>query len=169
MIKGFGQIRVDGAGPMNARMLLLGQSPGEIEEQEGEPFVGPVGQFLQQCVKYVGLEWRQLRRENVFRYRLNIKNHNEVVDIIISRRTKILQRLQKLSRVKVAVALGNEAMFATLNLWGITRFRGNPVMNNIWTIVPTLHPSYILRNGKDPELVRRFIKDLKLAKVLLES
>ena len=60
---------VDGAGPLDAELLLVGRDPGAVEERAGEPFVGPSGQLLQACVSEAGLDWSKIRRTNALRCR----------------------------------------------------------------------------------------------------
>lgn len=132
----------------------MGQSPGSEEERRGEPFVGPAGELLQEVVEEVGLVWAQVRRTNVFKRRLYEKDPHAIQRMIDLRaRADLIDELRACSAARVIVTLGNEAMYALTGRWGITAFRGRPMYSSHLgdggpIIIPTIHPSAILRSGQ---------------------
>lgn len=145
----FGAVEVGPAGPRTARLAVVGQSPGMEEEFAGEPFVGPAGQLLQHALHAAGVAWPTVYRTNVFRHRLlSGADLAEVQRAVDARRQALLDELAGLRSLRVIVALGNEAMFALLGRWGVLAHRGqwSGVHAVRASIVPTVHPAYVLRS-----------------------
>ncbi len=71
---------VFGEGDVNARVMLVGQGPGVIEEQTGRPFAGPSGRLLDQALAEVGLERGKLWLTNVIKCRALRSEKGRVVD-----------------------------------------------------------------------------------------
>lgn len=60
---------VPGEGPENAKILFIGEAPGWHEDQQGRPFVGPAGQFLEQLLSSIGLKRQDVYIANVIKCR----------------------------------------------------------------------------------------------------
>jgi uracil-DNA glycosylase len=71
---------VFGEGDVNAKMMLVGQGPGIVEEQTGRPFAGPSGRLLDQALAEVGLEREKLWLTNVIKCRAVKTEKGRVVD-----------------------------------------------------------------------------------------
>jgi uracil-DNA glycosylase family protein len=71
---------VFGEGDVNAKVMLVGQGPGIVEEQTGRPFAGPSGRLLDQALAEVGLERRKLWLTNVIKCRAVKSEKGRVVD-----------------------------------------------------------------------------------------
>ena len=56
---------VFGEGPDDARLVLLGEEPGDAEDRQGHPFVGPAGQLLKRALSEVGVDWKKVYMTNV--------------------------------------------------------------------------------------------------------
>ncbi|MFG3340273.1 UdgX family uracil-DNA binding protein [Glycomyces sp. NPDC048151] len=59
---------VFGEGPANARLLLVGEQPGDVEDREGEPFVGPAGRLLDQALEAAGIDRSRLYLTNAVKH-----------------------------------------------------------------------------------------------------
>lgn len=164
----FGTIAVLPKGSRRADIIFVGQSPGEREEIEGEPFVGPAGELLRGCAEDAGIQWKKIYRTNVFRRRLYQKDPDRVQALVRkhSHLTTELDFLHTVSpRPRVVVLLGNEAYYAIFREWGITTARGMHVSKGPFMYVLALHPSYILRKH-NPNLRKTLVEDLILARQL---
>jgi uracil-DNA glycosylase family 4 len=144
---------VDGDGPLDALLLLVGQAPGRTEVLRGRPFVGAAGQMLQACVAEAGLEWAQVRRTNVVRCRptdARGENRAPTREEIKEYVPWLWDEIDAMPNLRVIVALGNEAMIALTGRSGISAKRGEEVTiqrpsGRTLTVLPTFHPSYVLR------------------------
>jgi uracil-DNA glycosylase family 4 len=144
---------VFGTGNPSARLMFVGEAPGEEEDLRGEPFVGAAGQLLDRIIT----GGMGLRREDVYIANL-IKcrpphNRNPEPDEIVAC-DPFLRRQVELVRPEVLVSLG---AFATQALLGdrtaISRRRGRWHEACGTPLMPTFHPSYLLRNPADKRLV----------------
>jgi len=142
---------VFGVGNVNASLMFVGEAPGVDEDAQGEPFVGKAGQLLTRIIQTMGLSREQVYIGNVLKCRPdtpgrsfgNRKPTPEEMKTCLP----YLSAQIDIIRPKVIVALGAtavEGLFAVASA-GITRargqwkeFRGTPVM-------PTFHPSFLLR------------------------
>jgi DNA polymerase len=164
---------VAGEGAAKARLMLVGEQPGNEEDLQGRPFVGPAGRVLDECLDAAGLDRRQVFTTNAVKHfkweprgkrRLHKKPNLREIDACN------LWLLMEISRVKphLIVALGATALRAlsgrTLSIDDARRQQlqhrsGVPV-------IATYHPSAILRAESEREAQLRaiLIKDLKQAK-----
>ncbi len=62
-------LKVSGSGAMDAPVWCVGEAPGEREEQEGRPFVGPSGYLLRKTLRQEGIKDEQVRFENLYQYK----------------------------------------------------------------------------------------------------
>lgn len=137
---------VFGVGNPNASIVFVGEGPGEDEDLQGEPFVGKAGQLLTKIINAMGLKREDVYICNVVKCRPP-KNRNPEPDEIATCRPFLEKQLDAI-RPKIIVALGNHAAQTLLNTTEkITALRGR----FYWyrdgiQLMPTFHPSYLLRN-----------------------
>ena len=136
---------VFGEGSPDTDLMFVGEGPGQQEDVQGVPFVGPAGQLLTKIIE--AIEWR---REDV--YIANIVKHrapnnrNPQPDEIAACRPFLIQQIE-IVQPKAIVALGRIAANALLETdEGITRLRGRLHDFMGAKLMPTFHPSYLLRN-----------------------
>jgi len=160
---------IEGAGPIDAEILLVGRDPGANEVREGEPFVGPAGKMLQECVKEAGLDWTKLRRTNAIRCRPP-ENRKPTEDELTEYRPWLLEEIASMPNLKVIVCLGNESMWTVTKKSGITDKRGEEMWGPISEgldrihILPAFHPSYVLhKRTARPTLVKDLVRARRLA------
>jgi DNA polymerase len=168
---------VFGEGPPDARMMLVGEQPGDQEDLAGRPFVGPAGQVLDRALQEAGIirsavyvtnavkhfkfEPRGKRRIHVTPGRLEIEACRFWLD-------------QERASIKpaVTVLLGASAARAVLGrAVTISRERGRPVPLGDGVAVITVHPSYLLRLPDEAAKLREFaafVSDLRAAGSLAE-
>ena len=144
---------VFGCGSPNASLVFVGEGPGEDEDIQGEPFVGRAGQLLTKIIEAMGLKREDVYICNVVKCRPP-GNRNPEPDEISACRPFLEKQLSAI-RPKVIVALGTHAAQTLLNTAEkITSLRGRfHRYGNDIQIMPTFHPSYLLRNeGKKKDV-----------------
>lgn len=147
---------VFGEGRAGATMMLVGEQPGDTEDEEGRPFVGPAGMLLREVLAEVGLDERRLYVTNAvkhFKWRPQGKRRiHDKPDWSEVRACDHWLRLElELVRPRVLVCLGATAAQALLGREArVTALRGRvlePEGLELRTVV-TFHPSAILRAGE---------------------
>ncbi|MEC9331054.1 MAG: uracil-DNA glycosylase [Verrucomicrobiota bacterium] len=143
---------VFGAGTVDADLMFVGEAPGVDEDREGEPFVGKAGQLLMKIIQATGLDREKVYIANVLKYRPdtpgksfgNRKPRPDEIEIWFP----FLVRQIEIIQPKVIVGLGATAVEGLLGnmTTGITRLRGNWQSYRGVPVMPTFHPSYLLRN-----------------------
>lgn len=144
---------VFGVGNPRARLMFVGEGPGEEEDLRGEPFVGAAGALLTDIItKGMGLARSDVYIANVVKCRPPNNRDPEPDEIVACE--PFLKRQVELVRPEVIVSLGR---FATQALLGdrtaISRRRGRWHEFAGIALMPTFHPSYLLRNPVDKRLV----------------
>jgi DNA polymerase len=131
-----------------ARIMLVGEGPGEQEDKQGKPFVGRAGQLLDRMLAAIGLDRTKVYIANMVPWRPP-GNRNPTPDEL-AQCAPFLHRQVELVNPRLLVTLGNvptQALFATNQ--GITRMRGTWKTLDVgsWTgpVLPTLHPAFLLR------------------------
>ncbi len=137
---------VFGEGAVPAELVFCGEAPGFDEDRSGRPFVGAAGELLTAMIER-GL---RMRREDV--YILNTlkcrpPRNRAPLPIEVSACRPFLEEQLAVIRPKVIVPMGNHAVRAVLGESpGITRIRGQVIDALGVKVIPTFHPSYLLRN-----------------------
>lgn len=144
---------VFGAGNPDSEIMFIGEGPGKDEDIQGVPFVGRAGELLTSIIEKGML----LTREDV--YIANVVKCRPTVDMAGTRDRPpekdeveacswMLLKQIEIIKPKVLITLGNPATrFILKTEEGITRIRGKFAEYNGIKVMPTYHPSYILRNG----------------------
>jgi DNA polymerase len=149
---------VYGVGNPEATVMFVGEGPGADEDLQGEPFVGRAGQLLTQIIKAMGFAREEVYIANVVKCRPP-GNRNPEPDEI-ARCEPFLHAQIAAIRPRVIVALGK---FAAQTLLAtdtpISRLRGQFHSLRDIDVMPTFHPSYLLRN---PAAKREVWEDMKM-------
>jgi len=156
---------VFGSGSPAAKVLFVGEAPGRDEDLQGEPFVGEAGQLLTKMIAAMGFKREEVYICNVLKCRPP-GNRNPEPDEIECCSPFLLRQVQAIAP-QVIVALGT---FAAQTLLGsgvpISRLRGKFHDYHGIPLMPTFHPSYLLRS---PEKKRDAWSDLQqVMKLLLQ-
>ena len=162
---------VFGEGPKRARIMLVGEQPGDAEDIAGHPFVGPAGKLLDRALEDAGIDRRIVYVTNVVKHfkwepRGKRRIHAKPNAAEIGACRPWLETEIALVRPRVLVCLGATAAQALLGKsFKVSKQRGEFVDSSLAPLVTaTVHPSSILRAPDDDarhEEMKRFVIDLK--------
>jgi uracil-DNA glycosylase len=156
---------VFGTGNAEARLMFVGEGPGAEEDEQGLPFVGRAGQLLTQIIKAMGLEREDVYIANVVKCRPP-GNRNPEPDEI-EQCEPFLMRQMDVIKPAVVVALGKFAAQTLLRtVEPISKIRGRFHQVGDTRVMPTFHPSYLLRN---PAAKREVWDDMKAVMAVLRQ
>jgi DNA polymerase len=156
---------VFGVGNPDADLMFVGEAPGADEDIQGIPFVGKAGQLLTKMILAINLERDQVYIANVIKCRPP-GNRNPEPDEIASCEPFLFQQIDAV-RPRVIVALGAFAAKTLLRTDDpISRLRGRVYDFRGAKLIPTFHPSFLLRS---PDRKRDAWEDLKRARALLTA
>lgn len=132
-------------GNADARLCFVGEAPGADEDEQGLPFVGRAGQLLDRMIGAMGLDpARDVYVCNILKCRPPGNRRPEPEEMAAC--FPYLNEQLALIRPRVIVALGNTAVAALLDTkMGITKVRGQWKLYRGILVMPTYHPSYLLR------------------------
>ena len=162
---------VFGEGPPDARIMMVGEQPGDQEDLAGRPFVGPAGQLFNRAMAEAGLDRQQVYVTNAVKHfkfvprgKRRIHEKPGVTEIKACNVWLELERAEL--RPVVTVMMGATAARAVMGrAVAITRERGHPValQGNAQGFI-TVHPSYLLRVPDEETKAREyaaFVEDLR--------
>ena len=154
---------VFGVGNPNAELMFVGEAPGADEDIQGIPFVGRAGQLLTKMIEAMGFARDDVYIANVLKCRPP-GNRNPEPDEIATCEPFLFQQLESI-QPKIVIALGAFAARTLLKTDApISRLRGRVFDYRGAKLIPTFHPSFLLRS---PANKREAWEDLKLALSLL--
>ncbi len=169
---------VFGEGKRRARVILIGEQPGDREDRKGRPFVGPAGRLLDECLEEAGVDRAAAYVTNVVKHfkwepRGKKRIHQKPNAAEIAACRPWLDAEIALIRPEVVVCLGATAARALLGAgFRVTKSRGSFLSSDLARFVTaTVHPSSILRAPDDVarEKARRaFVADLRIVARELE-
>lgn len=152
---------VPGEGDKGAELMFIGEAPGRDEDAAGRPFVGRAGQLLTKIIE--AMKWR---REEV--YITNVvkcrpPDNRTPLPAEVEKCSPYLVRQIELIRPSVIVTLGKVATdFFIPGRMSMGERRGKFVDHQGIRIMPTFHPSYVVRNEGNPEIKKMVWRDMKL-------
>ena len=174
------------SGPVPARIMLVGEAPGETEMRRREPFVGASGQLLNEMLHEAGLMRSECFLTNVCRLqppgndieqwipkvKKNITEdmvplRDKMVKPIVLSGFHLLEREIDMVRPNIIVAFGNVSMWALTGKWGIKSWRGSLLSTEGLSsslspkVIPVYHPAYIMRDWSARAIS---VQDLRRAK-----
>lgn len=139
-----------GEGPEGAAIAFVGEQPGDQEDQEGRPFVGPAGQLLNRALEEVGIDRRQVYVTNAvkhfkFEQRGKRRIHQKPTTGEVKHYRWWLMKELSFVRPHIVVALGATAALALAGkAVSVTQARGETTFGDFHGYI-TVHPSYLLR------------------------
>ena len=143
---------VFGVGSIEADLMFVGEAPGVDEDSKGEPFVGKAGQLLTRIIQTMGLSRETVYISNVLKCRPDTPgrrygNRKPAPQEMATCRPYLMEQI-RIIRPRVLVALGATAVEGLMGLSSvaITRYRGEFKDFGGIPLMPTYHPSYVLRN-----------------------
>ncbi len=140
---------VFGEGDPDARLMFVGEAPGEQEDLTGRPFVGRAGQLLDKMIEAMGLKRQEVYIANILKARP--PNNATPTPMEVEQCSPWLAAQIEVINPEVIVALGApSAKFLLATTQGISALRGtwHRAQVGAWEgeIMPTYHPAYLLRN-----------------------
>ena len=164
---------VFGEGAKNAKVMLIGEQPGDKEDLDGRPFVGPAGRILDEALAATGIDRSEVYVTNA------VKHFSWTADERGKRRIHKKPRYSEIQACRpwldaeieavhpeVIICMGATAAQALLGKdFSVLRQRGTPVPSDLAPFVmATVHPSSILRAREDRrEQMQALIRDLAVA------
>jgi len=171
---------VFGEGPADATVVFVGEQPGDQEDRQGRPFVGPAGRLLDEALDTVGIDRGQVYVTNAVKHfkwipkgKRRIHSKPDLVEVTACR-PWLAAELAAVTP-KVVVCLGATAAQSLLGKdFRVTKQRGEflpwpgPPDRSVAEITATVHPSSILRAGeRRPAEMELFLADLRKVAALL--
>jgi DNA polymerase len=170
---------VFGEGPTDARLMFVGEQPGDQEDLAGHPFIGPAGQVFDRAVDAAGIDRAQVYVTNAVKHfkfeqrgrrRIHAKPGGPEIDAC----RWWIEQERMIVRPAISVALGATAARSLLGkVVTISKSRGQPITlpdgGECWV---TVHPSYLLRlpdKVQAEEEYARFVEDLTTARKRAEA
>ena len=170
---------VAGQGPTDSPVMVVGEQPGDREDQEGKPFVGPAGRLLDRALDDAGIEPTSVYRTNAvkhFRFdpgRAGKRIHKGPSRVHVTACGPWLAAELELVRPRGVVLLGATAGGAVYgSSFRVGTSRGHPlewpenVMGSSWApawVVTTAHPSSVLRSRQRDRDYAALVADLEIA------
>jgi DNA polymerase len=163
---------VPGEGPARARIMMVGEQPGDQEDKQGKPFVGPAGGVLAKALADAGIDRKLVFVTNAVKHfkfepRGKRRLHKRPNAYEIDQCHWWLDFERALVKPDIVVALGATAVRSVSGRpTSINKIRGRVLtLKDGGRMLATIHPSYILRIEDDAdkrEQYRKFVADLKV-------
>jgi len=162
---------VPGEGPARARLMMVGEQPGDQEDKQGKPFVGPAGRILDEGLADAGIDRDIVFVTNAVKHfkfepRGKRRLHRRPNAYEIARCHGWLDLERKLVKPEIVVALGATAVRSVSGRpLATNKIRGRVLpLADGGHMLATIHPSYILRIDDEADKraqYRQFVADLK--------
>ena len=170
---------VFGEGPPHARMMLVGEQPGDKEDLAGKPFVGPAGQMLDRALEEAGIDRKKTYVTNAVKHfkfvaRGKFRLHQKPTTPEIKACRPWYERELAAIKPDLVVAMGATAAQSVFGkITPINKNRGRLIdLDDGIKALVTVHPSYLLRLPDAEAKAReyaRFVDDLKIAAAFLQK
>ena len=136
---------VFGDGNSNAELVFIGEAPGKNEDEQGKPFVGAAGKFLNEMLEMIGLERKDIYITNIVKYRPPNNRDpypEEKADFL-----PYLQAQLDIIEPTLVVTLGRHSLNCFLPDLQISQVHGHPKRYKGRVYLPLFHPAAALYNG----------------------
>ncbi len=154
-----------GSGNEDAEVMFVGEAPGYHEDQQGMPFVGPAGQFLDQLLRSIGLERSQVYIANTLKCRP--PDNRDPLPEELAACTPYLFKQIEIIKPRIICTLGNHATRTILGTsTGISQLHGKLLQRGGLVYVPLFHPAAALHK---PPLKAVLIEDFQRLREHLEA
>ena len=140
------------SGPLNAKLMIIGEAPGQQEDLLGIPFVGESGELLNKMLSAINIKREDCYITNPIYWRPpnNKKPSNQDIDNCVH----MLYKQIEILKPKVILLLGAVSLYSLFSdQYKITAIRGNWLKYKDIEVIATFHPAYILRMPKQKKLV----------------
>jgi uracil-DNA glycosylase family 4 len=136
---------VPGEGAEDADLLFIGEAPGWHEDQQGRPFVGPAGQFLDQLLASIGLRREEVYIANVIKCRP--PQNRDPLPAEIQNCRKWLDRQIEIIQPQMIITLGRYSLARYFPNESISKIHGKPRKSEGVIYYPMYHPAAALHQG----------------------
>tara|TARA_Y100000590_G_scaffold177818_1_gene203023 strand:- start:3 stop:707 length:705 start_codon:yes stop_codon:yes gene_type:complete len=151
-------------GDNQSKIMIVGEGPGQKEDEIGKPFVGDAGSLLNKMLKAINIERNKVYITNVVNYRPPNNRKPETAEI--SRYSHFLREHISIIKPKILILMGSTAMES---LFGykikITKERGNwkdiIINNKTYLCMITFHPAYLLRQPENKKYSWTDLKEIR--------
>src|SRR6266705_6849977 len=137
---------VGGVGPIEPKLLIVGEAPGKYEDKAGGPFIGPSGKMLDEYLLKAGVRRTECYITNVVKYRppFNDLKKLHIINVSIEQSIQELwdNEIDKL-HPSCILAVGDIALQAICGVSGILNYRGSilTARDGVTKVIPTIHPA----------------------------
>jgi uracil-DNA glycosylase len=145
---------VPGEGPVNADIMFIGEGPGFHENEQGRPFVGAAGKFLEELLASIGMTREQVFITNVVKCRPPGNRDPQPVEVEVCTSLYLERQIQAISP-RVIVTLGRYSMGLFLPNAKISHVHGQAMQVKGRLIVPMYHPAAALHQGSLKPVVEK--------------
>jgi len=144
---------VFGVGPATASLMIIGEAPGKDEDAQGAPFVGRSGRLLTTLLNEAGIDRGAVYISNIAKCRPPANRPPTPTESATCSQLLLLQEIN-IIRPLVICTLGATATQTFIeSSISISELRGEIIQTPYFALLPTYHPSYVLRNRKAGALV----------------
>jgi DNA polymerase len=155
---------VFGEGNPSAEVVFIGEAPGKNEDEQGKPFVGAAGKFLNQMLDMIGLNRSDVYITNIVKYRP--PNNRDPLPEEKNIFLKYLESQLEVIKPILVVTLGRHSLNCFLPDLNISSCHGSPKKFKSRVYLPLFHPAAALYNGGLRQIL---IDDFKLIPAILEK
>lgn len=156
---------VPGEGPERTDILFIGEAPGWHEDQQGRPFVGPAGKYLDELLATIGLKREEVYIANVIKCRP--PGNRDPLPSEIQACSKWLDRQIELLRPKLIVTLGRYSMAKYFPNQSISQVHGKAKRQGNTIYYAMYHPAAALHQGSLRKIIEADM--LKIPKILAQA
>lgn len=148
---------VPGCGSLGAKLMIIGEAPGQKEDEQLTPFVGPAGELLNEALYAAGTNRNECFITNVVKYRPPLNDFRKLDLIGVNLADSIRDLWDKeINKIKpnCILCVGDHALNAVTDYTGIRHYRGSILRSKdgMIKVVPTIHPAALFAHGSDPGL-----------------
>lgn len=136
---------VFGDGNPNADLVFIGEAPGKNEDQQGKPFVGAAGKFLNEMLSMIGLLREDVYITNIVKYRP--PNNRDPLPEEKDQFLPYLEEQLEVIQPKLTITLGRHSLNCFLPDLQISKVHGHPKRFKGRVYLPLFHPAAALYNG----------------------
>ena len=144
--------------------MIIGEAPGQKEDELGKPFVGDAGSLLNRMLKAINIEREKIYITNVVNYRPPNNRKPEISEI--NRYSKYLKEHISIINPKILILMGSTAMEALIGSnKKISRERGEwkeiIIKQKTYKTIITFHPAYLLRQSEQKKFSWEDLKTIR--------
>jgi uracil-DNA glycosylase family 4 len=151
-------------GSPDAQIVFIGEAPGKNEDEQGKPFVGAAGKFLNEMLEMIGLKREDIYITNIVKYRP--PNNRDPLPEEKDAFLPYLQEQLDILAPKLIVTLGRHSMDVLLPGLKISQVHGQPKRYHGRVFLPLFHPAAALYNGG---MRQTLIDDFALIPAILQK